>query len=109
MARSEHGESEKRLLSRFRVVGSGVILLCILVYISGEIFMLPFLREGFHVDPTILGILTGTFLILIGVEALNRLPGIGTEPQPPKPNVPRGPTAKPNTITKPAKSPVRRG
>jgi hypothetical protein len=68
---------EAQLLSRFRIVGAMVILAAILLYVLGAIFQLPFLRAEFQVEPTVLGILVGSFLLLVGVETLARIPGIG--------------------------------
>lgn len=69
---------EATLLSRFRRAGAGTILGVIAVYIAAGIFELPLLRESFQVEPTVLGILVGAFLLLVGVEAVNRIPGIGS-------------------------------
>jgi hypothetical protein len=74
---AERGPSEANLLSRFRIVTAVAILGAILVYIAGEIFELPFLRTTFHVEPTILGILIGALCLLLGVEGISRIPGIG--------------------------------
>ena len=54
-----------------------MVLGVIVVYIAGGIFQLPFLRSEFTVEPTVLGILIGALLLLLGVEVLNRIPGIG--------------------------------
>lgn len=66
-------------LSRFRVVGAGVVLVITAFYVGADIFELPFLRSTFHLDPTVLGILLGTFAVLVGVEAIARIPGIGRD------------------------------
>ncbi len=70
--------TEAHLLSRFRLAGAGGILVATIVYVAADIFQLPFLRDGFHTEPTVLGILLGSFLLLVGVETLNRLPGISS-------------------------------
>lgn len=73
------GPNEAGLLSRFRLVSIAAILLAIIVYIAGEIFQLPFLRTTFHVEPTVLGILVGALIVLLGIETIARIPGIGTK------------------------------
>ena len=74
---TSNGGDETRLVSRFRRATAGVVLGVIVVYIAGGIFQLPFLRSEFTVEPTVLGILIGALLLLLGVEVLNRIPGIG--------------------------------
>lgn len=63
-----------------------MFLFLIVIYVSGEVFQLPFLRTTFHIEPTILGILVGAFTVLVGVEVLSRLPGIaqGIQDDPPR-------------------------
>lgn len=73
---ANNGSDETRLLSRFRVVSIFSILLAIVVYVAGEIFQLPFLRTSFHVEPTVLGILVGALIVLLGIETIARIPGI---------------------------------
>lgn len=74
---AKNGPNEAKLLSRFRLVTAVAILAATLVYVAGEIFELPFLRTTFHVEPTVLGIMVGALLLLLGVEAAYRIPGIG--------------------------------
>jgi hypothetical protein len=74
---ASNGPNEAKLLSRFRIVSIAAILLAILVYVAGEIFELPFLRTTFHVEPTVLGVLVGALIVLLGIETINRIPGIG--------------------------------
>ena len=61
-----------KLLPRFRLVGFFICLSVTCIYVLGAIFELPFLRAGFEVDPTVLGILGGITLILGGVEGISR-------------------------------------
>lgn len=68
--------SEAKLVPRFRLVGFFVFLLITCLYVLGAVFQLPFLRDSFQVDPTVLGILGGITLVLGGVEGISRLPGI---------------------------------
>lgn len=69
----------QRYLSRFRIIGAAVVLVIAALYVGADIFQLPFLRTTFHLDPTVLGILLGTFAVLVGVEAIARIPGIGRD------------------------------
>lgn len=71
------GPSEAQLLSRFRIVCIAVVLMATVVYVLAGIFELPFLRPTFQLEPTVLGILFGTLTLLLGIEGLNRIPGIG--------------------------------
>ena len=64
--------NDAKLLPRFRLVGFFVFLFITSLYALGAVFQLPFLREGFEVDPTVLGILGGITLVLGGVEGVSR-------------------------------------
>lgn len=77
--------AEARLLPRFRLVGFFVFLFITGVYALGAVFQLPFLREGFQIDPTVLGILGGITLVLGGVEGVSRyLNGFSPPQRPPR-------------------------
>lgn len=66
---------ESQLLPRFQLVGFFISLFIFSVYALGAVFQLPFLREGFSVDPTVLGILGSITLVLGGVATASRLSG----------------------------------
>lgn len=68
-------KTEAKLLPRFQLVGFFVSLFIFSVYALGAVFQLPFLREGFSVDPTVLGILGSITLVMGGVAVVSRLPG----------------------------------
>lgn len=69
--------SEAQLLSRFRRVCIAVVLGAIVIYVLAGIFELPFLRPSFQSDSAYLGVLVGALLLLLGIEGINRIPGIG--------------------------------
>jgi hypothetical protein len=67
--------TSSKLLPRFQLVGFFVSLFIFSVYALGAVFQLPFLRDGFQVDPTVLGILGSVTLVMGGVAFVSRLPG----------------------------------
>ncbi|MEA2678045.1 MAG: hypothetical protein QOJ81_2186 [Chloroflexota bacterium] len=71
------GPSEAELLSRFRLVCIAAILAAVVIYVLAGIFELPFLRPTFQLDNATLGVLIGALLLLLGIEGLSRIPGIG--------------------------------
>lgn len=79
MPEKKAAPDEASLRSRFRIVTIAVILAAIVVYVAGGIFELPGLRTSFQTEPTILGILVGALLLALGVEGIDRIPGIGKD------------------------------
>lgn len=75
MPSSKAPRNDGKLLPRFQLVGFFVSLFIFSVYVLGAVFQLPFLREGFSVDPTVLGILGSITLVMGGVAVVSRLPG----------------------------------
>lgn len=73
----DRGPSEAQLLSRFRLVCIAVLLVAIAVYLLAGIFELPGLRPTFQLDSAILGVLLGSLILLLGIEGINRIQGIG--------------------------------
>lgn len=67
--------NSSKLLPRFQLVGFFVSLFIFSVYALGAVFQLPFLRDGFQADPTVLGILGSVTLVMGGVAFVSRLPG----------------------------------
>lgn len=70
-----NNKRDSKLLPRFQLVGFFVSLFIFSVYALGAVFQLPFLRDGFQVDPTVLGILGSVTLVMGGVAFVSRLPG----------------------------------
>jgi hypothetical protein len=69
--------TEERLLRRLRFVSGFVILAMIVLLIVVDTLGRLFVDPNFHIDELALGTLIGALLLLLGIEGINRLPGIG--------------------------------
>lgn len=67
--------TEDRLLRRLRVIAGAVILLMIVLLVTADTLGRLLVSPDFHASELILGTLIGALLLLLGIEAVNRLPG----------------------------------
>ena len=69
--------AEDRLLRRLRLGSVVVILVCIVFLVVIDPVGRLFIDPNFHASELVLGTLIGALLLLLGVEAANKLPRIG--------------------------------
>lgn len=67
--------TEDRLLRRLRVIAGIVILVMIVLLVTADTLGRLLVSPDFHASELILGTLIGALLLLLGIEAVNRLPG----------------------------------
>lgn len=70
--------TEDRLLRRLRVIAGVVILTMIALLVVADNLGRLFIDPNFRASELILGTLIGALLLLLGIEAVNRLPGTRT-------------------------------
>jgi hypothetical protein len=68
---------EERLLRRLRVISGAVILVMIGLLVLADTLGRLLINPDFHASELFLGTLIGALLLLLGVEGINRLPGVG--------------------------------
>lgn len=68
---------EERLLRRLRVISGAVILVMIGLLVVVDTLGRLLINPDFHASELFLGTLIGALLLLLGIEGVSRLPGIG--------------------------------
>lgn len=68
--------AEERLLRRLRLIAGVVILLMIVLLVTADTLGRLLVSPDFHASELILGTLIGALLLLLGIETVNRLPGV---------------------------------
>ncbi len=67
---------EERLLRRLRLIAIIVILAMIVLVVVGDTLGRLYIDPNFHASEVALGTLIGALLLLLGIETVNRLPGV---------------------------------
>lgn len=71
--------TEERLLRRLRLIAGAVIIVMIILLVSADTLGRLFIDPNFHSSELILGTLVGALMLVLGIEAVNRLPGGGSK------------------------------
>ena len=76
MAGNGKRPTEDKLVSRLRLVGGVVLLGGVIFIVIAPALNFSIFREAYRPDAVIVGTMMGGGLLLLGVETVNRLPGI---------------------------------
>lgn len=68
--------AEDRLLQRLRLVAGVVFLVCIVLLVLVDTIGKVLIGPDFHASDLFLGTLIGALLLIVGIETVNRLPGV---------------------------------
>lgn len=68
--------AEDRLLRRLRIIAGVVFLACIVLLVVVDTIGKVVIGPDFHASDLFLGTLIGALLLILGIETVNRLPGV---------------------------------
>ena len=76
MAGTGKRPTEDKLVSKLRLIGALVLLGGVVFVVIAPALNFSIFREAYRPDAVIVGTMIGGGLLLLGVETVNRLPGI---------------------------------
>lgn len=68
--------TEEKLLGRLRLIAGAVILLMIVLLVTVDTLGRLFVDPSFRASELFLGTLIGALMLILGIEFVNRFPGI---------------------------------